>query len=52
MAKPDTPENQSPAQQAGEEHGKIKRPQRSERDMIDLARGSEVATRSHASGRG
>ena len=52
MTKPNQSENRSPAQQAGEEHGKIKRPQRSERDMEDTARGSEVETRSAASGRG
>ena len=54
MAKTDTPENQSPAQQAAEENGKIKRPQQTDRNMADedTARGSEVATRSHATGRG
>lgn len=52
MSKSNKPEDQSPAQQAGEEHGKIKRPQRSERDMVDTARGSEVETRAAASGRG
>jgi len=54
MAKPDNPENQSPAQQTGEEHGRIKRPQQTDRNMADddIARGSEVATRAHARGRG
>ncbi len=54
MAKPAKPENQSPAQQTGEEHGRIKRPQQTDRNMADddTARGSEVATRSHARGRG
>ena len=52
MSKPDQTENRSPAQQASEENGRIKRPQRSERDMQDTARGSEVETRSAASGRG
>lgn len=51
MAKPDQPSERSPARQAGEEHGSIKRPQRSERDMVDLARGSEVETRAAARGR-
>lgn len=51
MSKPNLPENSSPADQAGEENGKIKSPQRSERDMIDTARGSEVETRTSASNR-
>ena len=51
MTKPNRPEDRSPAQQAGEENGRIKRPQRSERDMIDTARGSEVETRAAASRR-
>ncbi|MFA9200050.1 MAG: hypothetical protein ACEQR8_02525 [Cypionkella sp.] len=52
MSKPDQPENKGPAQQASEEHGTIKRPQRSERDMLDTARGSEVETRAAARNRG
>ena len=54
MNKPGKPEDQSPANQAGEEHGQIKRPQQTDRNMADddTARGSEVATRSHATGRG
>ena len=51
MSKPNQPDKSSPAQQAGEENGKIKSPQRSERDMIDTARGSEVETRAAASNR-
>ncbi|MGX7951784.1 hypothetical protein ACWPM1_04375 [Tsuneonella sp. HG249] len=51
MTKPNQPEDQSPAQQAGEENGRIKKPQRSEREMVDLARGSEVETRAAASRR-
>lgn len=49
----DRPEDRSPARQAGEEHGKIKRPQQTDRNMRDqdLARGSEVETRSAASRR-
>lgn len=45
MSKPADPESRSPADQAGEENGKIKSPQRSERDMHDTARGSEPETR-------
>ncbi len=52
MSKPEQPENQTPAQQADETHGSIKRPQRSERDMLDTARGSEVETRAAARNRG
>jgi len=54
MNKSNQPDNKSPAQQAGEEHGKIKQPQQTDRNMADddTARGSEVETRSAASGRG
>jgi hypothetical protein len=48
MAKPDENARKSPAQQTGEEHGSVKKAQRSERDMVDLARGSEVETRAAA----
>jgi hypothetical protein len=48
MTKPEPTENRSPAQQAGEENGRIKKPQRNERDMVDLPRGSEVETRASA----
>ena len=50
----DRPDKRSPAQQAGEEHGKIKQPQQTDRNMADqdTARGSEVETRNAASGRG
>ncbi len=51
MSKPDLPENSSPADQASEENGTIKSRQRSERDMLDLPRGSEVETRASASNR-
>lgn len=51
MSKPENNEDKSPASQAGEENGTIKRPQRSERDMVDTARGSEVETRAAASRR-
>jgi hypothetical protein len=51
VSKPEQPENNSPAQQAGEENGSIKKPQRNERDMVDLSRGSEVETRAAASNR-
>ncbi len=46
------PESRSPADQAGEDHGKIKSPQRSERDMEDTARGSEPETRGTSGPRG
>lgn len=52
MGKPEQPERRSPARQAGEENGRIKKPQRNERDMVDLARGSEVETRASAQRRG
>lgn len=54
MSKPGMPDNQTPADQTAEEHGKIKRPQQTDRNMADddTARGSEVATRSHARGGG
>lgn len=48
MSKPDQNAKQSPAQQTDEEHGSVKRAQRSERDMLDVARGSEVETRAAA----
>ena len=55
MAKPDQPEEKhNPAQEAGEEHGRIKRPQQTDRNMadIDLPRGSEVETRAASRRRG
>ena len=54
MSKPQQTEKRSPAKQAGEEHGKIKRPQQTDATMRDddTARGSEVETRSASSGRG
>ncbi|MXO73864.1 hypothetical protein GRI40_01320 [Altererythrobacter aerius] len=53
MSKPDQPEKTSPAQQKGEDHGNVKRPQQTDRNMrdVDLARGSEVETRNASSGR-
>ena len=54
MSKPKNETDKSPAAQAGEEHGSIKRPQQTDRNMPepDLARGSEVETRAAARGRG
>lgn len=48
---PHDPDTRHPlAQQADESHGRIKRPQRSDRMMKDVPRGSEVERRE--SGRG
>ena len=54
MNKSDKPEDRSPAQRAGEEYGKTKQPQQTDRTMRDqdTPRGSEVETRNAASGRG
>lgn len=50
----DANEKKSPAQQAGEENGRIKRPQQTDRNMADddTARGSEVETRNASNRRG
>ena len=52
MSKPGQNESRSPAQQTGEEHGTIKSPQRTDRDMQDTARGSEPETRGTSGRRG
>jgi hypothetical protein len=55
MAKPDQQnEKHSPAQEASEEHGRIKRPQQTDRNMADtdLPRGSEVETHESSKRRG
>ena len=54
MTKPQNEELKSPAQQTGEEFGKIKRPQQTDATMQDddLARGSEVETRNSSNRRG
>ena len=52
MSTPTQPESRSPADQAGEENGKIKKPQRSERDMHDVARGAEPEMRGTSGRRG
>ena len=54
MTKPQNEEPKSPAQQTGEEFGKIKRPQQTDATMQDqdTARGSEVSGRQHAGHRG
>ena len=54
MNKSERPEDRSPAQQTGEEFGKIKRPQQTDATMQDqdTARGSEVSGRQHAGHRG
>lgn len=53
MTKSDRPEDRSPAQQKGEEFGKIKRPQQTDATMPDddTARGAEVSGRQHATHR-
>jgi hypothetical protein len=54
MSKANISEKQSPANQTGEENGAIKRPQQTDRNMVDddLARGSEVETRNSSNRRG
>ncbi|MGX7925280.1 hypothetical protein ACWPMX_01755 [Tsuneonella sp. HG094] len=54
MTKPQADEHKNPAQQTGEEFGKIKRPQQTDATMQDqdTARGSEVSGRQHAGHRG
>ena len=52
MSKPHQPESRSPADVASEENGKIKSPQRSERDMYDTARGAEPEMRGTSGRRG
>jgi len=52
MSKPTQPESRSPADQAGEENGKIKSQQRSERDMYDVSRGAEPEMRGTSGRRG
>ncbi|MFO1256765.1 MAG: hypothetical protein U1E37_14035 [Sphingomonadaceae bacterium] len=48
---PNPPDDRHPiARQADESHGRIKRPQRSDRSMKDVPRGSDVERRE--SGRG
>lgn len=49
-ANPDGRTDENPAHATGEDKGKIKRPQRTDRSMNedDLARGSEVETREGA----
>jgi hypothetical protein len=54
MSKPENAASRSPAQQTGEEFGKIKRPQQTDATMQDddTARGSEVETRNASNNRG
>lgn len=54
MTTPKQPDENKPSHQTGEEFGKIKQPQQTDRTMHDedTARGAEVSGRQHAGHRG